>query len=136
MAALMPMHNERSAPRFNPTKPRELVHYFEDLSEDQFQWCAVIDLADQKWWVLHYVLVEIADLWESLTDWTAATTWDLVKDTVKKCYSASQTMRRHTHHKLLMLICDRACKDFSSITEWSDFHLGCPIRKKCLSFFS
>jgi hypothetical protein len=113
----MPMRNERSAPRFDPTKPRELVRYFKDL-EDHFQRCAVIDLANQKWWALHYVSVEIADLWESLTDWTAATTWDLVKDAVKKRYPASQTTRRHTHHELLTLIRDRAHKDFSSVTEW------------------
>jgi hypothetical protein len=66
MAALMPMRNERSAPHFDPTKPRELVRYFEDL-EDQFQRCGIIDLADQKRWALRYVSVEIADLWESLT---------------------------------------------------------------------
>ncbi|KAJ8582519.1 hypothetical protein M405DRAFT_750128 [Rhizopogon salebrosus TDB-379] len=121
MAALMPMCNERSAPRFDPKKPRELVRYFEDL-EDQFQQCGVIDLANQKWWALRYVSVEIADLWESFTDWMAATTqWDLVKDVVKKRYPVSQTTRRHTHHKLLTLVHDRARKDFSSVTEWSDF---------------
>jgi hypothetical protein len=43
----MPMRNERSVPLFDPTRPRELVHYLEDL-EDHFAWCTIGDLVDRK----------------------------------------------------------------------------------------
>ncbi|OAX33449.1 hypothetical protein K503DRAFT_786483 [Rhizopogon vinicolor AM-OR11-026] len=120
MAAQMPMCNECSAPTFDPSRPRELVHYFEDL-DDQFQQCGVIDLTNKNRWALHYVSIEIADLWESLAEWTTAATWDQIKDAVKKHYPVSQTTQRHTHHKLLTLIRDRAHNEFNSITEWSDY---------------
>ena len=118
--AQMPMRNERSAPTFDPSKPRELVRYFEDL-EDHFSRCTINNLGERKRWTLRYVSIEVADLWESLDEWATAATWEEIKTAVQARYPASRTERRHTHQELLTLVREHARKELESVTEWSEY---------------
>ena len=114
------MRNERSVPSFDPTRPRELVRYLEDL-EDHFTRCAIADLDDRKKWTLKYVPMRVADLWESLPEWTAAKDWATLKTAVQKRYPASTDTQRFTYQELLRLVRERSRKEITSITEWSEY---------------
>jgi hypothetical protein len=50
----MPMRNERAAPTFDSSKPRELSRYFEDL-EQLMKRATISDQQDMKKQVLRYV---------------------------------------------------------------------------------
>jgi hypothetical protein len=93
----MPMCNEQSVPSFDLTRLRELVCYFEDL-EDHFSHCTITDLANRKKLMLKYVPMQVADLWESLSEWTSATDWATLKTAIQKCYlKVSLYLIRQSH---------------------------------------
>ncbi|KAJ8591582.1 hypothetical protein M405DRAFT_932047 [Rhizopogon salebrosus TDB-379] len=116
----MPFRRELAAPIFNPTRPRSLLRYFEDL-EEHFARCCIDDLDARKRWTLRYAPIEAADLWEYLPGWTSATDWAAVKRNVAARYPACDYEHRYTFADFTSLIDSQASQEFSSIAQWSEF---------------
>ncbi|KAJ8594704.1 hypothetical protein M405DRAFT_729346 [Rhizopogon salebrosus TDB-379] len=116
----MPLRRELAAPIFDPTRPRSLPCYFEDL-EEHFARCCIDDLDARKRWTLRYAPIEAADLWEYLPGWTSATDWAAVKRNVAARYPACDYEHRYTFTDFTSLVNSQASQVFSSIAQWSEF---------------
>jgi hypothetical protein len=116
----MPFRREDSAPSFNPTRPRSLLRYFEDL-EQLFERCGIQDLAEKKRWALRYVPIEVADLWEYLPGWISAADWPSSKGAVAARYPACDDEHRYRFADLVALTDSQASQEISSVEQWSTF---------------
>ena len=72
LVPLMPAHGECGAPQFDPTKPRGLRHFFNDL-RFQFARLGVVDEAEMKGHALQFVDCDTAELWEILPEFADST---------------------------------------------------------------
>jgi hypothetical protein len=63
----MPMHNERAAPTFDSSKPRELSRYFEDI-EQLMKRATISDQQDMKKQVLRYVDFSTEQIWKTFPE--------------------------------------------------------------------
>ena len=68
----MPAREERGAPQFDPTKPRGLRRFFNDL-RFQFAGSGVVDEAEMKGHALRFIDCDTAELWEILPEFTDST---------------------------------------------------------------
>jgi hypothetical protein len=116
----MPFRRERAAPIFDPTRPRSLLRYFEDL-EEHFARCCIDDLDARKQWTLRYAPIEAADLWEYLPGWISATDWAAVKRNVAARYPACDNEHRYTFADFTSLVDSQASQEISSVEQWSTF---------------
>ena len=67
----MPARGARSAPAFDPAKPRELRRFFSDL-DYLFAASAIEDEAEKKKYAVRYVDTETAEFWEGLPTYSNA----------------------------------------------------------------
>jgi 5'-deoxynucleotidase YfbR-like HD superfamily hydrolase len=116
----MPFRQEKSAPNFDPTQPRSLLRYFEDL-EQLFERCSIQDFAEKKRWTLRYVPIEVADLWEYLPGWISAVDWPSLKRAVAARYPACDDEHRYRFADLVALADSQTSQEISSIEQWSTF---------------
>jgi hypothetical protein len=116
----MPFRRELAAPIFDPTRPRSLLRYFEDL-EEHFARCCIDDLDGRKRWTLRYAPIEAADLWEYLPGWTGATDWAALKRNVAARYPACDYEHRYTFTDFVALTDSQASQGISSVEQWSTF---------------
>ena len=88
---LMPARGDRGAPAFDPSKPRELRRFFEELNF-HFGRSNVVDEATMKKHTLQFADCDTAELWEILPEFadTAKTYQDFV-DAVYKLYPGSDS---------------------------------------------
>ena len=88
---LMPARGDRGAPAFDPSKPRELCRFFEEL-KFHFGRSNVVDKATMKKHTLQFADCDTAELWEILPEFadTAKTYQDFV-DAVYKLYPGSDS---------------------------------------------
>ena len=68
----MPARGERGAPQFDPTKPRGLRHFFDDL-RFQFARSGVVDEVEIKGHALRFVDCDTTELWEILPEFANVT---------------------------------------------------------------
>ena len=87
----MPARGDRGAPAFNPSKPRELRRFFEEL-KFHFGRSNVVDKATMKKHTLRFANCDTAELWEILPEFadTVKTYQDFV-DAVYKLYPGSDS---------------------------------------------
>ena len=116
----MPFRREPTAPIFDPSQPRSLLRYFEDL-EELFSRCGIHDLEDRKKWTLRYVPIEVADFWELLPGWTGAVDWTSLKRNVAARYPACDDEHRYRFADLVALADSQMNQEISSIEQWSEF---------------
>ena len=85
----MPTHRDHGAPTFDPSKPRELCHFFEEL-KFHFGQSNVINEATMKKHMLRFTDCDTAELWKILPEFanTAKMYQDFI-DTVYKLYLGS-----------------------------------------------
>ncbi len=65
MATCMPPRGHRTAPTFNPSKPREIKRFFLEL-QYHFDTAEITDNTEKKNHATRYVDCDIADIWKSL----------------------------------------------------------------------
>ena len=93
----MPARGDRSAPQFDPQQPRELRRYFADLD-------FAFGRAEKKKHACRYVDVDTADLWESISKFAGAATYDEFIKAVHALYPGSEEERKWSvadMHKLV-----------------------------------
>src|SRR5215470_18993123 len=92
-AQTMPARGHSTAPKFDPTQPRELRRYFDEI-ELQFARCNVTDGQDKKRFARHYVDIDTAALWDSIPETDGASTWAQYKTAIIALYPRAAEDRK------------------------------------------
>ncbi|CAA7271002.1 unnamed protein product [Cyclocybe aegerita] len=118
----MPPRGDETAPTFNPSKPRELRHYFSDL-EFLFDQAQVTDHAARKKHAIRYVDIDVADLWECITEFSSAdATYDEFKTAVIKLYPEADENFKFTLSDMDHVVDSRLRLGIHSLNDLADYH--------------
>jgi hypothetical protein len=91
----MPARGHSTAPKFDPTKPRELRRFFDEL-ELLFAACKVTDSDVMKKHACIYVDIDSAELWESLPQQATGVSFGEFRKAIHKLYPGSEDDRKWT----------------------------------------
>lgn len=88
----MPLCTERDAPKFDPSNPRTLPRYFDDL-QLLFTRHGITDTRQQKSYAIKYITPNDADYWGSFDSYTdAAKTFEEFKTEVLDSYPGASEL--------------------------------------------
>jgi len=118
----MPSRGERTAPQFDPKRPRELRRYFADL-DVQFVRASVTNGADQKKFACRYVDIDTCEMWESLVEFTdTAKSFNEFKKAVLALYPGSEEERKWSVADMDKLVGERSRLGVISIADLGEYH--------------
>ncbi|PPQ79754.1 hypothetical protein CVT24_010113, partial [Panaeolus cyanescens] len=118
----MPARGARSAPTFNPSKPRELKRYFIDL-EYLFREANVTDEEEKIGAALRYVDTEVAELWGTLPQSSAnPASYTNFKDAVRGLYPDADENERYTIQDLELCIAQAKRDGMYTLGDAADYH--------------
>jgi len=89
----MPARGHRTAPTFSSDQPRELRRYFQELN-NLFTDSQIVDDQTKKSYACRYLDVDSAELWESLLEYQATSTYVQFVEAVYKLYPGSEDERK------------------------------------------
>jgi len=119
----MPMRGERTAPKFDTTRPRELPRYFEDL-EQLMTRANATEESDKKKHTVHYADVDTEHLWKSLPEFEdPASTYDKFKDAIMEHYPEAAGDFLYSIRDIDLLTGERQRLGITSVKDLSDYHL-------------
>ena len=120
---VMPMHNERAAPTFNSSKPRELFRYFEDL-EQLMKHAAIDNKQEKKQQVLHYVDFSTEQIWKTFPEFLDNNeTYTNFKDKILVHYLDTSGSFVYSIKDMDLLIGECQHIGISSTKDLSNYHL-------------
>ena len=118
----MPACGERGAPQFDPAKPRELRHFFNDL-RFQFARSEVVDEAEMKGHALRFIDCDTTELWEILPEFTDSTTpYQKFVDAVCQLYPGSDAQHCWLIADMEKLVADTLRTRISSLADLRKYH--------------
>jgi len=117
----MPARGDRSAPQFDPQQPRELRRYFADL-DFAFGCAAITERAEKKKHACRYVDVDTADLWESISEFAGAATYDEFVKAVHALYPGSEEERKWSVADMDKLVGERSRLGVLSLGDLGDYY--------------
>jgi hypothetical protein len=119
----MPMRNERTAPTFDSSKPRELSRYFEDL-EQLMERATISDQQDMKKQVLRYVDFSTEQIWKTFPEFLDNNeTYQDFKDAILVHYPDASGDFVYSIRDMDLLIGERQRLGINSTKDLSDYHL-------------
>ncbi|KAJ3499308.1 hypothetical protein NLJ89_g10112 [Agrocybe chaxingu] len=118
----MPAQGDRTAPSFDPVKPRELKRYFTEL-EFLFDRAKVTDHGERKKHAVRFVDIDVADVWESLPQFSDAnTSYDDFKKAVIKLYPDADEDYKYVLSDMDRVIGNRQRLGIQSLSDLADYH--------------
>ena len=118
----MPARGERGAPQFDPTKPRRLCRFFDDL-RFQFARSGVVDEAEMKGHALRFVNCDTAELWEILPEFADSTTpYQKFVNAVCQLYPGSDVEQHWLIADMEKLVTDTSKTGISSLADLGKYH--------------
>ncbi|KAF8222443.1 hypothetical protein L208DRAFT_1322593 [Tricholoma matsutake] len=87
--ATMPARGHSTAPKFDPTQPRELRRYFNKLKM-LFPTCGIINSEDMKKHACQYIDIDTSELWESIPEYDAGVSFNEFHIAIHKLYPGSK----------------------------------------------
>ncbi len=122
MATYMPPRGHRTAPTFDPSKPREIKRFFSEL-QYHFDTAEITDNTEKKNHATRYVDCDIADLWESLPSFSDPSKgYNDFKTSVFDLYPAADAEYKYTISDLDFLVTSRNRTDLDSLTDLAEYH--------------
>ena len=122
MTEHMPVRNHRTAPTFDPTQPRSLGRYFQDL-EGWFSRCQIVDDVRRKEYTINYVPVAEEDIWSSLPEFKEANkSYYDFKRAIQELYPTANSERKFTVNDLDLLITKFAREGINTIEDLSSYY--------------
>jgi hypothetical protein len=119
----MPMRNERAAPTFNSSNPRELPRFFEDL-EGLMTRAGITTPADMKKQVLKYVDINTEQIWKTFPEYTTATqTYAEFKQAILDQYPDATGDFIYSMRDMDSLIGERQRIGIATMKDLSDYHV-------------
>ena len=89
----MPARGHLTALKFDPTQPRELCRYFDEL-DMLFTACSITDSDQMKRHACHYLDIDSAELWESVSKFTTGVSFNTFRTAIHKLYPGSENDRK------------------------------------------
>jgi hypothetical protein len=89
----MPACGHSTAPKFDPTQPRELRRYFDELDMLFAAW-GITDSDQMKRYACHYLDIDSAELWESVPEFTTGISFNTFWTAIHKLYPGSENDRK------------------------------------------
>ena len=118
----MPACGDCGSPQFDPEKPHELRHFFEDL-KFHFVRSQVVDEEEMKQHALRFIDCDTAELWEILPKFTdVATSYQKFVDVMYKLYLGSDAKRRWSIGDMEKLVGEASRVGISSLTDLGKYH--------------
>jgi hypothetical protein len=117
----MPISGDRHAPTFDASQPRSLSRYFDNLEELLARAQVVVE-QDKKRYALRYVSIDVADQWEVLSTYDAASTFNEWKAEVFTLYPGADSAVRYTRQGLLEYVAQWKRRGFRTIGDWAEFY--------------
>ncbi|OCH83588.1 hypothetical protein OBBRIDRAFT_696880, partial [Obba rivulosa] len=118
---VMPSRNDPKAPRFDPTNPRTLRRYFEDL-EMHFLRCNIVGNEDKKMYARLYTPIDVEDLWSILPSSAMGIPYQHFKEAVSALYPGSSDAQRFRVSDLDALLGERARIGIVSLDDFAKYH--------------
>ncbi|KAF9040168.1 hypothetical protein BJ165DRAFT_1351674 [Panaeolus papilionaceus] len=118
----MPARGARSAPTFNPDKPRELKRYFIDL-EYLFKEANVTDDEEKIGSALRYIDTDVAELWATLEECNSVgPDYPSFKKAVRELYPDADENERYTLQDLELCIAQAKRDGMYTLGNAADYH--------------
>ena len=117
----MPARGHVTAPRFDPTNPRELRRYFDEL-ELLFGRCSIASRVEQKKFARHYVDIDTSDLWGSIAQYGNQHSFEDFVRAITALYPGADDERRWTLTDLDALIGEQIRLGIRNITELGTYY--------------
>ena len=118
----MPARGDRGAPAFDPSKPRELRRFFEEL-KFHFGRSNVVDEATMKKHALRFADCDTAELWEILPEFAdTAKTYQDFMDAVYKLYPGSDSEQRWAIADMDKLVGETSRVGILSLADLGRYH--------------
>ena len=119
----MPMRNERAAPTFDSSKPREIPRFFEDL-ESLMNRANIITDTEKKKQVLKYIDVNTEQMWKTFPEYILAThTYDDFKKVILDQYPDASDEYVYSMRDMDVLIGEKQRTGIATMQELSEYHL-------------
>jgi hypothetical protein len=124
MAAFcMPMRNERAAPTFDSSNPRELPRFFEDL-ESLMVRASITSPADMKKQVIKYVDINTEQIWKTFPEYTSVTqSYAEFKKAILDQYPDATGDYIYSMRDMDSLISERQRIGIATLQDLSDYHV-------------
>ena len=87
----MPARGHATVPDFDPTQPRTLRRFFQDI-ETLFERCGVVEDQSRKQWVVRYMPIDAADL----TTFSPGKSYEDFRTEIKSLYPGAEDERKYT----------------------------------------
>ena len=118
----MPARGDRGAPQFDPTKPRELRRFFEEL-KFHFGRSHIVDETAMKKHAVRFVDCDTVELWEILPEFADATkSYQEFVDAVYKLYPRSDSERRWSIADMDKLVGETSRVGILSLADLGRYH--------------
>ena len=117
----MPARGHATAPDFDPTQPRTLRRFFQDI-ETLFERCNIVDDQPRKQWVVRYMPIDVADLCETLSTFAPEESYENFRTEIKSLYPGAEDERKYTIADAKALVALRSAKPIRNITELSSYY--------------
>ena len=121
VGAPMPARNHSSAPKFDPSKPRDLPIYFQEL-ELLLANAQIIGEQEKKENARRYLQREDFELWGSLPEFDAPTTYEGFKAAVRRLYPGATEERKYCLADIDRLTKERYQLGIQSLEELSAYY--------------
>jgi hypothetical protein len=130
----IPACGHSTAPKFDPTKPRELRQFFDEL-ELLFRVCNVTDSDLMKKHACIYVDIDSAKLWESLPQHATGISFGEFQKAIHKLYPGSEDDRKWTISDMDKVVGEQLCIGIFNANDlaiyyWSFFNITHFLRTK------
>jgi hypothetical protein len=114
----MPACGHLTAPKFDPTQPRELRRYFNEL-DMLFTACSITDSDQMKRHACRYLDIDLAKLWESVPEFATGVSFNNFRTAIHKLYPSSEN-----NHKWLISDMDKLVSEQLHISIFDASDLG------------
>jgi hypothetical protein len=118
----MPLRNERIAPKFDTSRPRELPRYFEDFEELIFR-AQITDETEKKKFAVRYTDFETEQQWKSLPEFRNSSSYVEFKAAILFYYPEASDDFAYSLRDLELLIEQYQHSGIATAKHLSEYHL-------------
>src|SRR5277367_842643 len=117
----MPMRNERLAPKFDTSRPRELPRFFEDFEELIFR-AQITDEAEKKKFLVRYTEFDTEQQWKAIPEFRDSSSYTEFKAAILSYYPEASDDFAYSFRDLELLISEYQRLGIATMANLCDYH--------------
>src|SRR5277367_1055159 len=117
----MPMRNERLAPKFDTSRPRELPRFFEDFEELIFR-AQITDEAEKKKFIVRYTDFDTKQQWKAIPEFRDSSSYTEFKAAILSYYPEASDDFAYSFRDLELLISEYQRSGIATMANLCDYH--------------